>query len=222
MAVFLLSVELGNHFQISTLSIFKLNKMDILEKLRAETRADHDELEAIGLSEKIMNGTLTPDEYKKLVRVHYLVHRSLEKQLEKQNVQQYFPELRYEERKKLPLIRKDIAELGMDETDLQRESPAGDLPDPEVPYGLLGTMYVMEGATLGGMVIVKSLRKNDHLKEIDTFHYFGCYGGETGTQWKQFLEVLKLEGNKPEAREQVVSAAKQTYQFFRSNFQKFL
>lgn len=196
--------------------------MDILDKLREETRADHDELEAIGLSDKIMDGSLQPQEYKNLIRVHYLVHRSLEEQLELLNVQHYFPELHFEGRKKMPLIRQDLAEIGIDEVDMVRYEVAGDLPDPELPYGLLGTMYVMEGATLGGMVIVKALRKNEQLSAFEPFHYFGCYGGDTGKQWKSFLEVLKQEGNKPEARQAVVSAAKQTYQFFRSNFQKYL
>lgn len=196
--------------------------MDILEKLRLETRADHDELEAIGLSDKIMSGTLTPEEYKKLIKVHYLVHRSLEEQLEMLNVQQHFPEVHFEERKKMPLIRKDMDDLGVDEVEMVKYKVAGDLPDPQEPYGLLGLMYVMEGATLGGMVIVKSLKKNDQLKGIDQFHYFGCYGGETGKKWKSFLEILQGEGNKPAAKEQVVSAAKQTYQFFRSNFKEYL
>lgn len=196
--------------------------MDILEKLRAETRGDHDELEATGLSGKIMDGSLSTEEYKKLIRVHYLVHRSLEEQLERLNVSQHFPELNHEERKKLPLIQEDLKELDIEETELQKVQPAGNVPRTEVPYGLLGTMYVMEGATLGGMVIVKSLKKNEQLKEVNSFHYFGCYGVDTGKQWKSFLEVLKKEGNKPEAQEQVISAAKQTYQYFKSNFKEYL
>ena len=196
--------------------------MDILDKLREETRADHDKLEAIGLSDKIMDGSLSPEEYKNLIRVHFLVHRSLEDQLEQFRVEQYFPELHFNERKKMPLIRQDLTEIGIDEVEMVRYEVAGDLPDPEVPYGLLGTMYVMEGATLGGMVIVKSLKKNEQLKPFEPFHYFGCYGSDTGKRWKSFLEVLKHEGNKAEAQEAVVSAAKQTYQFFRSNFQKYL
>ena len=196
--------------------------MDILEQLRLETRGDHDALEAIGLSEKIMDGSLQPDEYKRLIKVHYLVHRELEEQLEQAGVGNLFPDLNYGERKKMPLIRKDLQELGIKEEELATKEAAGSSPEIAIPFGLLGCMYVMEGATLGGMVIVKSLRKNEHLSGIDTFHYFGCYGGETGKQWKRFLEVLQLEGNKPEAKEQVVLAAKETYQFFKSNFEAFL
>lgn len=196
--------------------------MDILEQLRAETRGDHDALEAIGLSEKITDGSLQPDEYKKLIKVHYLVHRDLEEQLEQAGVGDIFPGLDYAARKKLPLIRKDLQELGIKEEELAEREAAGSSPEMRIPFGLLGAMYVMEGATLGGMVIVKSLKKNQNLSEISTFHYFGCYGGETGKQWKRFLEVLQQEGNKPEAKEQVVLAAKETYQFFKSNFEKFL
>lgn len=196
--------------------------MDILDKLREETRADHDELEETGMSDRIMDATLQPEEYKRLITVHYLVHRALEERLARADVQQHFPELHFENRKKLPLIEKDLAELKIDEQKIDQMKPAGKLPDIEEPYGLLGTMYVMEGATLGGMVIMKALKKNDQLSGIENFHYFGCYGGDTGKQWKRFLEVLKEEGNKPEAQQPVIKAASQTYQFFKDNFQKYL
>jgi heme oxygenase len=196
--------------------------MDILEKLREETRGDHDELEATGMSGKIMDATLQPEEYKRLIKVHYLVHRALEERLAQADVQQHFPEVEFEKRKKLPLIEQDLAELGLDEQKTAQMQPAGQLPEMEEPYGLLGAMYVMEGATLGGMVIMKALKKNEQLSGIDHFHYFGCYGGDTGKQWKSFLEVLKEEGNKPEAQQPLVKAASQTYQFFKDNFQAYL
>lgn len=196
--------------------------MDILERLREETRGDHDELEAIGMSDKIMDASLQPEEYKQLIKVHYLVHRALEERLAEANVQQHFPEIDFENRRKLPLIERDLAELEFDEQKIDQLKPAGKLPDMEEPYGLLGAMYVMEGATLGGMVIMKALKKNDQLSGIDHFHYFGCYGGDTGKQWKSFLEVLKEEGNKPEAQQPVIKAASQTYRFFKDNFQEYL
>lgn len=197
--------------------------MDILEQIRLETRGDHDALEAVGLSEKIMDGSLQPEEYKELIKVHYLVHRALEGQLERAGIQDLFPDLQYEERQKMPLIRKDLEALGINEEELaEQQQLAGSSPEIGVPFGLLGSLYVLEGATLGGMVIVKALKKNSNLSGIDNFHYFGCYGGETGKQWKKFLAVLQQEGNKPEAQGQVVLAAKETYQVFKTNFEYYL
>ncbi|WP_017731417.1 biliverdin-producing heme oxygenase [Nafulsella turpanensis] len=196
--------------------------MDILEKLRAETRGEHDKLEAIGLSDKIMDKTLSLEEYKKLIRVHFMVHQALEEQLEANGVEELFPALDYEQRRKMPLLEQDIGELGIAREPLSRQEPAGQLPQLNKPFGLLGCMYVLEGATLGGMVIVKALKKNEHLSSLENFHYFGCYGGETGPQWKRFLEVLKDEGAHSEAQEPIVEAARQTYQYFGANFKKFL
>lgn len=200
--------------------------MDILDKLREETKGAHDRLEAVALSDKIMDGSLQPEEYKKLIRVHYLVHRDLENLVEKNDIQQHFPELHFEERKKMPLLKKDVEELSIAEEKLQ--TPAtGQLPEAGgarggSPYGLLGIMYVMEGATLGGNVIVKSLRKNEHLSEQGDFHYFGCYGPDTGKKWKSFLEVLKEKGQEPEAQSEIVAGARATYELFEENFKKFL
>lgn len=200
--------------------------MDILDKLREETKGAHDRLEAVALSDKIMDGSLQPDEYKKLIRVHYLVHRDLEDLFEKNDIQQHFPELQYKERKKMPLLIKDVEELSIAEEKL-RTSAVGQLPATGgarrgTPYGLLGILYVMEGATLGGNVIVKSLRKNKHLSEMNGFHYFGCYGSETGKKWKCFLEVLKDKGQEPEAQAEIVAGARATYELFEENFKKFI
>lgn len=195
--------------------------MDILERVREETRGSHDRLEAVALSDRIMEGSLQPEEYKKLLLVHCLVHRELEALLEKRGVREHFPELQFDERKKMPLLQKDVEELAIGEEALALPA-AGQLPRAEEPYGALGCMYVMEGATLGGNVIVKSLRKNEHLSGIKNFHYFGCYGGDTGRRWKIFLEVLKEKGKEAEAQQQIVEAAKATYGFFEDNFKQYL
>lgn len=195
--------------------------MDILERVREETKGAHDRLEAVALSDRIMEGSLQPEEYKKLLLVHYLVHRELEGLLEKRGVREHFPELQFDERKKMPLLKKDVEELAIAEEKLALPA-AGQLPRAEEPYGLLGCMYVMEGATLGGNVIVKSLRKNEHLSGIENFHYFGCYGGDTGRRWKSFLEVLKEKGKEEEAQQQIVEAAKATYRFFEDNFKQYI
>ena len=196
--------------------------MDILEKLRAETRGEHDKLEALGVSEKIMDKSLSLGEYKKLIAVQYLVHKALEDELEASGMEALFPALDYEQRKKMPLLEMDVEELDINREQLLKQNPAGKLPQLIKPFGLLGSLYVMEGATLGGMVIMKALKKNDNLAPVSHFHYFGCYGANTGPQWKHFLAVLQEEGALPDAHGPIVAAAAQTYQYFAANFKKFL
>ncbi len=195
--------------------------MDVLERLREGTRGAHDRLEAAAMSGRIMDGSLGAEEYKQLIQVHYIVHRELEALLEEKKVEEHFPELHMKEREKMPLLKKDVEELAINREKLNAPA-AGQLPQLEEPYGPLGCIYVMEGATLGGMVIVKSLRKNEQLAGIDNFHYFGCYGSGTSRQWKSFLEVLKEKGQGEEAKEQIVKAARMTYEFFEANFKKIL
>lgn len=200
--------------------------MDILERLREGTKGAHDRLEAVAMSDRIMDGSLGPEDYKKLIQVHYIVHRELEAMLEENGVQHHFPELHFNERNKMPLLEKDVEELAISREKLNAPA-AGHLPQAGEPlagkpYGLLGCVYVMEGATLGGNVIVKSLRKNEQLAGVDNFYYFGCYGSGTGKQWKSFLDVLKENGEGEENQEQIVQAARATYEFFEDNFKKFL
>jgi heme oxygenase len=55
----------------------------------------------------------------------------------------------------------------------------------------LGVLYVLEGSTLGGRMILKTLR-NQGLS-TDDLHFLDPYGTATGAQWRTFLAVLERE-----------------------------
>ena len=53
----------------------------------------------------------------------------------------------------------------------------------------LGMLYEIEGASLGGNVIKKQLQKNPDFSNIE-FNYFGIYGDQIGTFWKNFTSTI--------------------------------
>ena len=55
----------------------------------------------------------------------------------------------------------------------------------------LGVLYVIEGSTLGGKTILKSLRSQG--VSTDDLHFLDPYGKDTGTYWRAFLKVLERE-----------------------------
>ena len=57
-------------------------------------------------------------------------------------------------------------------------------------YAALGAMYVLEGATLGGSVIVKQLGVNPNFTKNFNFNYYNIYGKELILNWQQFLAYL--------------------------------
>jgi heme oxygenase len=73
------------------------------------------------------------------------------------------------------------------------ENPLADLVFPAVgtKAEALGAMYVLEGSTLGGRIILKTLRS----KGVSTgdLHFLDPYGQDARALWRAFLSVLERE-----------------------------
>jgi heme oxygenase len=55
----------------------------------------------------------------------------------------------------------------------------------------LGTLYVLEGATLGGRVILKALRSQG--VSTDQLQFLDPYGNDASACWRTFLRILERE-----------------------------
>ena len=76
----------------------------------------------------------------------------------------------------------------------------------------LGAMYVLEGSTLGGKIILKTLRgKGVQTNELD---FLDPYGKNAGALWRVFLRVLERETTPdPTAMNECVSGAIKAFVF---------
>lgn len=187
----------------------------ILERLRAETRAQHDRLEEVAASDKLAEGSLSPEEYLKLLRANYAAHRQLEDLVGES------PEMEtlLEERQKTRLLEKDLEQAGEEPEQVWLQLKDA-LPHLELEnkYQALGAQYVMEGATLGGVVILRSLNQHPQLQPYQPFHYYGCYGGDTGRRWSQFKQLMLQEVQTPEQQEEALKGTLGAYQLFEKAF----
>jgi len=82
------------------------------------------------------------------------------------------------------------------ETKSEPARPGNPSFDPVLPAvgtkaEALGVMYVLEGSTLGGRVILKTLRS--HRVSTDELHFLDPYGEDAGALWRTFLGVLERE-----------------------------
>lgn len=162
------------------------------ETLKQATSNQHDYLEQLMFVDKIMNGTLSVKEYKQILIANYLVHNSLEKLLFESLDLDLQNELQINKRFKLPALAKDLQELNVDlpEINLNEKNAA----ITQNSAAVLGAMYVLEGATLGGNVIVKKLKVNLNLQEYNLgFNYYQVYGADLAANWKQFCQVLNTK-----------------------------
>ena len=113
----------------------------------------------------------------------------------------------FEARRKAPLLSRDLALL------TKSRPRAGARPlSPGLPEAL-GALYVLEGATLGGQVIVRALRRNLGITPESGGAYFHAYGPETGRMWQAFGEAMRREVA-PEDEERVIAGARDTFLAF--------
>jgi heme oxygenase len=88
------------------------------------------------------------------------------------------------------------------------------LPNMKDVPSLLGTMYVMEGSTLGGQLIARHLESTLHLADGRGDSYFRGHGAQTGPMWKEFCEMMKIHVADDQA-DVVVASAKAMFITFR-------
>ena len=70
-----------------------------------------------------------------------------------------------------------------------------------------GAVYVVEGSTLGGLQIARSLEK--HLQF--TSRYYGCYGAQTASRWREITGALEMFPQGDAEREAMCDGAKMTF-----------
>ncbi|MFC4210584.1 biliverdin-producing heme oxygenase [Pedobacter lithocola] len=161
--------------------------------LRTETAQNHKELESLMFVNEIMNNSLSINDYKKLLTINYLIHQALENKLISMLDENIASKLDLNVPIKLNALIRDIDFWNIDKETLPK--PNFDFYVPEKDNTeVLGALYVLEGATLGGNVIKKYILANPNFKNFDGgLNYYGVYGNELGSKWKNFVQILNEE-----------------------------
>ncbi len=154
----------------------------VLAHLRAATRPSHDAIEgALGL----LDEGLDLDAYRLVLRRFYGFWRGWEPQV----AHLLRDEALSGPRRRVHLLAADLAALGV-------SGPALDAL-PSCPLTILrdgaealGSLYVMEGSTLGGRVIQRNVERCLGDQGRASCSYFNGYGGQTGAMWRLFLARL--------------------------------
>ena len=139
----------------------------ILADLRQATADDHARLEDMTLGSKIMDGSLTPEEYDRLIKWQASAHRALE-----------------------PLVAGYAADgyAYRSRFGAPQGGPAGPTVDHDTATGII---YVLEGSSLGGSMIYKKLRENPALSSKAPFAFYRDQADWGLRQWRSFVAYLK-------------------------------
>jgi heme oxygenase len=177
--------------------------MTILARLKTETRAAHDRIEAaMDLDRRIASR----DGYRDLLIRFYGFHRAWEEEASHKAPDRNF----FERRRKTQHLVQDLEALGLKSDDIIRLPQCRPLMPLPAPQAVLGSMYVVEGSTLGGAIIAREVKNRLGLDAETGCAYFRSYGRDIAAMWKSFGAVL-LEASSPEADDLIVESAQKTF-----------
>lgn len=185
-----------------------MEDLTFTEYIKQHTKAEHAALEKklIGIIKSIR----TVDQYLDLLRMFHGYYHALEHKMDQYLTEDRIPDIA--DRRKSSALLQDIRDLGGDS---QWSSVSVETPEINTYAQALGAAYVMEGSTLGGVIIAKMVRTN--LTDIPAgkgFTFFNCYGEDAPVMWKKFhtyLFALTDNGD----REATAATARQTFLKFK-------
>ena len=107
------------------------------------------------------------------------------------------------DRRKTAWLDADLAGLRV------APGPAADVPELDAVEDVLGAVYVMEGATLGGALLVAQLQQV--FADPPPHRFFSSYGERRGAMWHGFRVRAEALGEAGADADQVVEAALRTF-----------
>ncbi len=187
-----------------------------LARLKDATRPHH---EATELTVNLGNRSKTREGYRELLGRFLGFYEPAEARLAP--VLGQTVDLDFTRRRKTELLKADLRSLGLDDAainSLPRFTALEPLHD--VPTAL-GSMYVLEGATLGGQYIAKYVQSALGVEPGQGCSFFSSYGEEVGPMWKAFREVLTAHADAEPDQEAIIDSAKATFEHFNDWFLAF-
>ncbi len=179
--------------------------------LKIQTASAHESLENSSLMMPLHRGEVTAAYYQQLLIKFYGIFMPLEEsvKLHQQALASFLPDI--DQRRKATALTKDLAFMNTDTSDIALHN----FKEINSPAAALGAMYVMEGSTLGGRFIAKTIQKHLNIDPEEGITFFSGYGQDTGTKWKLFQEgLLNFEANNSEAVPEVIAAANYVFKEF--------
>lgn len=190
-----------------------VSQVSFLDKLRLSTSPLHKQLESVPLSQVIVSPEITVQKYAEYLLVMEGIVKDVEEKVYPV-ISNFISDI--DERKKLSSIQDDLKVLGFS---VLNETIAFDA-DFEIPSAL-GIVYVMEGSTLGGRVILKNIEKQLGFNADNGAKYFSGYKENTGSLWKSFLFDMVQYEQQHDCGDAIIEGANFAFGIIYKHFESF-
>lgn len=182
----------------------------ILLLLKERTKPYHDSIDS---SMNIFQQYISLDDYRHILECFWGFYVPVEMQLKAMSERLLLVD-DFEQRYKLPMLANDLSALGVNAARRQSLPLCNDIPLLNTVPQVLGCMYVLEGATLGGQIITRRLQQVVGVDATRDCTFFYSYGREVGAMWQKFCHVLTDYASHPAIEEAIISAACETFEKF--------
>lgn len=183
----------------------ELDTLDLRKRLKEETKSLHDKIEQTFLFKKILQQEITLRDYHLLIKKFYGFIRPCEDLIGSLICKSVI-----ENRKKKPWLEQDLHALKISNNEDTKFSICYDLPVLTEHEHVLGYLYVMEGATLGGQIISKMLKAQLQITQDKGGRFFYGYGDETKMMWAEFCSFL-CSIDDPQQQNKIIHSASNTF-----------
>jgi heme oxygenase len=172
-----------------------------IDRLRDETRVVHSRLDqTLGLLDRLSS----PDRRGRLLAGYHWLHRETEAKIAPFLGE--MSDLDFPARRRSSLLAQDLAVLGHP---ARLDNPVR--LDIHTSGAAFGALYVLEGSTLGGRVILKALKLRG--ASLAGLGFLDPYGNRTGERWRSFLAILEREIKSGDQQAEAVTGALNTFAF---------
>lgn len=157
-----------------------------LEELRGATSHCHRRLEKrLNVARRFADRSA----YRAYLECLFGYHSPFEQCLTRHPVRHVLPD--HAERRKAGLLASDLAALGATADSIEALPHCPKMPLGQDEAAALGSLYVLEGATLGGQVLLPIVEQRLQLTSYAGASYLGSYGANVPAMWQRFCAALE-------------------------------
>lgn len=177
--------------------------MGMLNSLREGTKELHNDIEKDNIANKIIDHSISLEDYKLLLYQNYIAYKSAETEIEK-----FLPNYKTD---KTDRLKHDLENLGVTDLNCEIDFECGSEAEA------IGAAYVIEGSAMGGMLIGKEVKNCNSLSSLQDQHFFN---GERSSMagWNTYLKYLR---SRQFSEQEIIAAtekAKDTFLLFKKAF----
>jgi heme oxygenase len=122
-----------------------------------------------------------------------------------------WPALALVERRKTPLLLADLRALGLSAGEIAGLPRVAALAHVEDEATALGTLYVLEGTTLGGKLIAREAEARLGIAPANGGSFHAAYGQAVGQRWRELVAVLEGAAEAGQDPDRMVTGAQDAF-----------